>query len=208
MLDLELIHHYTTSTKFIVTEHFDLEQLWQAELPRLAFRCDYVMHGLLGLAAMHKAFQQPDLSNMLTAAAVDHLDKALVLYRSQPTEATADTADFRFAFTWLVALFAYASPPSRARIDALVEIMLLVKGIASMLSETWMWVAQGPFAPMLNIGLTDIVSVPGDRYVGRIGSLRGEDAYRLTQLQSQAARGYGFRLESSGLYDRTRGNGR
>ncbi|KAK5127661.1 hypothetical protein LTR85_007002 [Meristemomyces frigidus] len=155
MLDLQLMHHYLTHTKYILTEHHDMAhiiQLWQEEMPKVALTSDYCMHALLGFAALHKAHLEPMQAPMLRTCAVDHLDKALVLYREHGQPTTAENADAKFGFTWLVALFAYAVPPSVPPIDAMVELMLLVKGIDTVLSETWFWVSQGPFAPILAAG--------------------------------------------------------
>ncbi|KAF2166834.1 hypothetical protein M409DRAFT_66395 [Zasmidium cellare ATCC 36951] len=164
-LDLQLMHHYMSNTKFILNETQDIDfilRIWQEELPKVAFTCDYVMHGLLGFSALHKAVLDPENAPMLQASAVDHLDKALVLYRRDSSIGTPESANAKFAFTWLVALFAYAIPPSVPPIDAMVELFLLVKGIDAILSETWYWVAQGPFAAILTRGFQEAITLSPD----------------------------------------------
>ncbi|KAK5171360.1 uncharacterized protein LTR77_004504 [Saxophila tyrrhenica] len=159
-LDLELMHHFMLHTGFVLTEHHDMEyilDIWRVELPKVAFQFEYVMHSLLGFSALHKAYVEPENAQRLRESAVDHLDKALVLYRSEPSPATAENANAKFVFTWIVALFAYAIPPSLPPIDAIVELFMLVKGIDAILSETWFWVSQGPFAPILNRGFQEAV---------------------------------------------------
>lgn len=153
--DFELLHHYLNHTKYIVTDHNDVDyvlRVWQEETPKVAFRHDYVMHGLLGFSALHMASQDPAQAQLLRTSAVDHLDKALVLYRQDKRPVDEENANAKFVFTWLVALFAFAIPPSVPPIDAIVELFLLVKGIDTVLAETWYWVAQGPFAPILTGG--------------------------------------------------------
>ncbi|KXS97963.1 hypothetical protein AC578_3111 [Pseudocercospora eumusae] len=161
-LDLQLMHHYISHAKYVMTEDQDVEyimQIWRDEIPKVAFSHDYVMHGLLGFSALHKATLEPQNAGYLQAAAVDHLDKALVLYRQdRGVPATAENANAKFAFTWLVALFAYAVPPSIPPIDAIVELFMLVKGIDAIVSDTWYWVAQGALAPMLNRGFQEAVT--------------------------------------------------
>ena len=159
------MHHYMTHTKHILTEPQDLDyilQIWQVEMPKVAFTSDYVMHGLLGFSALHMAHLEPENADRLRESAVDHLDKALVLYRSEATPATAQNANAKFVFTWIVALFAYAIPPSLPPIDAIVELYKLVKGIDASLAETWVWVAQGPFAPILTRGFQEAMTLPPD----------------------------------------------
>ena len=132
------------------------------EMPKVAFASDYVMHAMLGFSALHKANIEPESAMQLRASAVDHLDKALVLYRSEASPATAQNANAKFVFTWIVALFAYAIPPSLPPIDAIVELFMLVKGIDAILSETWFWVSQGPFAPILTRGFQEAITLPPD----------------------------------------------
>ena len=164
--DLELMHHYMTYTQSILTEHQNLRnirQIWQVEMPKVAFTHEYVMHALLGFSALHKAYLEPAGAQRLQATAVDHLDKALVVYRSEsamPT--TAENANAKFVFTWIVALFSYAIPPSLPPIDAMVEMFMLVRGIDAIVSETWFWVSQGPFAPILTRGFQEAVSAPAE----------------------------------------------
>lgn len=130
-------------------------------MPKVAFAHDYVMHGLLGFSALHKAHLEPSNAPNLHAIAVDHLDKALVVYRAESAKpTTAENASAKFAFTWIVALFAYAIPPSLPPIDAIVELFMLVRGIDASLSETWFWVSQGPFAPLLTRGFQEAIAPP------------------------------------------------
>lgn len=162
MLDLELMHHFTIFNSEIMTEHFDImETMWQHEMPRIAFDSQYVMHGLLGFSALHLATIQPKRAHLLRASATKHLDQALVFYRQDKGPATAETANARFTFTWIVAMFAFAIPSSVAPIDAVIELFSLVRGIEVVLQESLIWIIQGPFAPILtrafveNRGLSD-----------------------------------------------------
>lgn len=159
------MHHYMTNTKSILTETHTLShsllQIWQVELPKVAFAHDYVMHALLGFSALHKAHVDAVNATTLRASAVDHLDKALAVYRVESVKpTTAENANAKFCFTWIVALFSYAIPPSLPPIDAIVELFMLVRGIDVILSETWFWVSQGPFAPLLTRGFQEAVSAP------------------------------------------------
>lgn len=167
MLDLQLMHHLSMHTKYPLTEHMDMAnivQIWQDELPKVAFTSDYCMHALLGFTALHKAHLEPTLAPMLRTCAVDHLDKALVLYREHGQPTTAENANAKFVFTWLVVLFAYAIPPSVPPIDAIVELFVLVKGIDIVLAETWFWVSEGPFAAVLTAGPHVAITLPPERY--------------------------------------------
>jgi len=164
MLDLELLHHYMSHTRYVLSEHQSAAyvlRVWQEETPKVAFSSDYVMHALLGFSALHKAHGQPEDAPRLRTSAVDHLDQALMLYRQRSGETTAENANAKFLFTWLVVLFAFAIPSSVPPIDAMVELFSLVKGIDVVTAETWFWVSQGPFAPIFSHGFQAITQPPG-----------------------------------------------
>lgn len=163
ILDLELMHHFTSSYSEIMTEHFDImETMWQQEMPRIAFRSQYVMHGLLGFSALHLATIQPERASLLRASATNHLDQALVFYRQDNGPATAENSDARFTFTWLVAMFAFAIPSSVPPINAMVELFSLVRGIEVVLQESLIWIIQGPFAPILTRAFVESKGLASD----------------------------------------------
>ena len=149
-----------------LTEDVELQilRIWQEEMPRIAFSADYCMHAMLGFTALHKAHMEPEIATALRTSAVDHLDKALVGYREHSGPTSAENADAKFAFAWLVVLFAYAIPPSVPPIDAITELFLLVKGIDTVLAESWFWVSQGPFAPILTRGFQEAITLPPEGY--------------------------------------------
>ncbi|KAF2720743.1 hypothetical protein K431DRAFT_225848 [Polychaeton citri CBS 116435] len=160
MLDLQLLHHYLENTQQIITENYEMTQIWHEQAPRIAFRSEDVMHALLGFSALHKAHLELSNSSVLQASAVQHMNRALVLFRQERGVATSDNADARFVFTWLVALFAYAIPPTAPPVDAMTELFMLAKGIDTVLSETWFWVVQGPFASILARGFQVTTQTP------------------------------------------------
>lgn len=163
VLDLELMHHFTAFYSEVMTEHFDImETMWQHEMPRIAFRSQYVMHGLLGFSALHLATVQPERALLLRASATNHLDQALGFYRQDTGPATAENSDARFTFTWLVAMFAFAIPSSVSPIDAMVELFSLVRGIEVVLQESLIWIIQGPFAPILTRAFVESKGLSAD----------------------------------------------
>ena len=60
MQRIRLFHHAAMSTApSLATDEVDL-RFWQWELPQIAAAHDYVMDGLLAVAALHLAFLEPD----------------------------------------------------------------------------------------------------------------------------------------------------
>ena len=166
-LDVELMHHYMTHTKYILPQSrdaIDILRIWQEETPRIAFAHEYVLHAMLGFTALHKAHLEPDQARKLHTYAVDHFDKAFVLYRHSGP-ASAENAEAKFIFIWLAAFFAMAVPPSVQPIDAMVELLLLIRGVELIVSETWHWVSKGPYAPIFSRSIREGVTAPPDAYV-------------------------------------------
>lgn len=164
-LDAELMHHYMLHTKYILQKSpdaLDILRVWQESTPAIAFRHEYVLHALLGLTALHKGHLEPERKQKLQTFAVDHFDQAFRLYRENSGPFSADNAEARFVFIWLAAFFSFAVPPSAPPIDAMVELLLLIRGVEIIVSSTWQWVSKGPYAPIFARNIKDGVTAPPD----------------------------------------------
>lgn len=62
MIDLRLLHHWTTSafSSLLVAGDPVSDDILQRQLPYLAFRNEFLMHGLLGTAALHMQHLYPE----------------------------------------------------------------------------------------------------------------------------------------------------
>lgn len=162
-LDLQLMHHYMAYTSAVVTNHRTEESIlavWQIETPKVAFQYEYVLHALLAFTALHKLFADPGSAHQqLRRSAVQHLDHAFTLHRSNTDPVDEENANARFLFPWLVTLSSFAVFSNLPPIDAMVELLTLGKEIDSSMAETWFWVAQGPFAPILLRGFQEAIPV-------------------------------------------------
>ncbi|QIW97367.1 hypothetical protein AMS68_002885 [Peltaster fructicola] len=164
MTDLQLMHHFDTHAHELLSEA-DVAHLWQQEIPRLAFSSHYIMHILLGISALHMASQQPQRARILEVNAVSHLDQALAHYRQEDPVVSAENAEAKFCFSFMVCLFAYATPVAGSPVDALCDIFTLVRGIDMVASEAFVWVASGAFAPMINRSLHEVLRLAPDNGV-------------------------------------------
>ncbi|KAL9948267.1 hypothetical protein ACHAP6_001290 [Verticillium nonalfalfae] len=52
---LELMHHFTISTAHTLSFRLDVRHIWRCRFPQIGYDHPFVMHGLLSLAALHKA---------------------------------------------------------------------------------------------------------------------------------------------------------
>ena len=61
-LDLELMHHYCTVTCNTMALREDSRHVWRVVIPTEGYANKYVMHGILAVAAVHRAFLYPEQS--------------------------------------------------------------------------------------------------------------------------------------------------
>jgi len=164
--DLQLMHHYTTQTRFVLAESHVPDYVlatWQSETPKVAFAHDYVMHGLLCLTALHKAHLEPIRATSLHVCATNHLNVALAVRQAESPLITFESAKAKFVFAWLLPLFAYAMPVGVSPIDSTADVFLLVSGMDTLLPELWDCVAQGPLAPVVSTASGGPIVFPPDR---------------------------------------------
>jgi hypothetical protein len=159
MKDLELLHHYTTSTSLTLArgrkEH---EEVWKITVPQLALDYPFLMHGLLAISALHLAYLRPERQHEYAIIAANHENIALPFFRTNTSNISERNCSAVFAFSGLVIIYAMASPqPDRGLLfadsrgtEGVPEWLQLLRGTYALLSSVWHLVAAGPMAPLLN----------------------------------------------------------
>ncbi|KAL4924982.1 uncharacterized protein BDV17DRAFT_284302 [Aspergillus undulatus] len=113
MLDLSLMHHYTTTTSISLFGE-EQRELWQIEVPIMARSSSLLMHGLLATAALHMAFLNKDDSDssVYTSRALYHHSLGLELFNAHITSLSAENSNSHVLFTFglFLVIWAYASP--------------------------------------------------------------------------------------------------
>ncbi|KAH7369332.1 C6 zinc finger protein [Plectosphaerella cucumerina] len=71
-LDLELMHHWTSSTHTTLTHDPQLRPFWCRNLVAIGLSCDFVMRNILSLSALHLAHLSPEREPELVEKAVFH----------------------------------------------------------------------------------------------------------------------------------------
>lgn len=154
-IDFELFHLYTTSTCSSLAPS-KAPEIWRVEIPRLALAHQFLMHGLLAVSALHLAYLDPQRYYKLVARALRHESLALPHFRETIARITEVNCHSIFAFSGFVTSYALASlDPSESQYtmpsdDSWVPNWInLVRGSHALLSNHWRWLANGPFAPLL-----------------------------------------------------------
>lgn len=59
LLDLELLHNYSTSTCYTLSGDPILKNMWRITVPQIGFSYEFVMRNILALSALHLAYMNP-----------------------------------------------------------------------------------------------------------------------------------------------------
>jgi hypothetical protein len=109
MEDMNLWHHFTRHTAATISTP------WQDELPAIALTCDYLIHGILAMGALHLAYlnaDNPSLHEKYTYLATQHQDLSLGPFQQAMSAITPANANTCFAFSSLLMAYNFASDGS------------------------------------------------------------------------------------------------
>lgn len=72
MVDLELIHNFTTFTHATISSEPAMRQMLKTTAIRMAFDCEFLMRTILALSAVHLAHFRRDRHGFYVRVAMDH----------------------------------------------------------------------------------------------------------------------------------------
>lgn len=165
---MALLHHWTVSTSLDIYKNSGLSVCWQVLIPQIAFKHPFVMHALLGLAALHVAYlnRQDKMRHMTDAA--HHHTQGLQGFHEAVRFMSSDKADALFAWSTLNLLYVFGisgrlgddlgeeSGRSSRRDRILgVEWIPMVRGVEAVLGPTYATVRLGPLSQLLLLGNWD-----------------------------------------------------
>ncbi|PMD28782.1 hypothetical protein L207DRAFT_443499 [Hyaloscypha variabilis F] len=162
--DLELLHHYSTSTYLTLTNVKSLLELWRVVVPQLAFSHSFLMHGLLAISACHIAHLRPAAAEYYIRIARYHYASAVSLYRPLLNHLSQENGAPVFAFSALLACLAIAmpeishhqpAPPTTAMayLTNMFDTLGLIRGVKKIVACTWPWIQDTSVAPLLILNL-------------------------------------------------------
>lgn len=159
MGDLELLHHFTTETCFTLSDQPQSHRLWQIAVPQEAFRHDFLMRGLLAVAALHLAHLRPEKQEGYRQVAVQHQHLALSSFRLVMSKMDQSNCHAFFALSSLIVVFAFASPRASESLaftensQEPPEWLPLIRGVHSILMSVWPWIKNGSLGGLLQDGI-------------------------------------------------------
>ncbi|KAI9150327.1 Sterol uptake control protein [Paramyrothecium foliicola] len=135
---LELMHHYTNMTANTLALRPDMQYAWRITVPELAYKCQFLMHAILSVTALHKARLLPSQREMYLNASAHHQLAGLEGFRAALLDLNDDNWKECTCFASLVAASALASP-SLTSLDAdsaiaeTLKVFGFIRGIKTVL---------------------------------------------------------------------------
>ena len=155
LLDLELLHNFTTSTSATMSHTPLLRTLWRINVPKLGFENDYVMRGILALSALHMArFTTSKKDYYFHIAESQH---AVGLRLASPIipHISDENCSAMYIFSLLTCFYVLASrhQSKDARPDAgVADWLFLLRSTGSIVQMSWSSLTPGSLGPMFQIG--------------------------------------------------------
>lgn len=109
MLDMELLHFWTTTSVEEFIDCRDSVELFRTTVVKIAFEYDFLMHEILALSASHLARLNPAAAEKYIRASDSHGATALALFQPQIAALTPQNCHACFAFSTTLFVHAWAS---------------------------------------------------------------------------------------------------
>jgi hypothetical protein len=157
MLDLQLMHNYTTATCYTISANPVLKEIWRLEVPKLAFQWDFVMRGVLAISALHLAHFREDKREYYTAYALYQHELGLREVMSLLLNVNDENCSALFVFATLHVLLALGRPRDAGdfllfRNAGAAELVILVRGVRAIIESSHDSLLTGPLGPIMRMG--------------------------------------------------------
>jgi hypothetical protein len=166
--DLELMHHYCTVTCNALTIREDARHIWRVVVPVEGYSNKYLMHGILAISALHRAYLFPTQKENNIKASSYHQAAALKEFR-ELISSPIDPSNWQpvFCFASMITLYICATRIRLgedrwpAPISNMVELFSAVTGLQTIM-EPWLpSLRRTQLAPIVNcVWIEDETLIP------------------------------------------------
>ncbi|KAL1989058.1 hypothetical protein VTN96DRAFT_5821 [Rasamsonia emersonii] len=185
LLDLELLHHYSTSTSYTLSRHPALQTVWRVRAPQIGFSSDFVLRGILAIAALHIAHLRPLDKEIYVSQAQVHHEAALQTVAPILPAVMDENCTALLLFSSLTCFFSCARPRKPGDLllvegGQLSEWLVFFRATRTILHYDNAALRQGPMAPMFingdrSVQLREARASEGQIYVRELKQLIQED---------------------------------
>ncbi|KAM5386485.1 hypothetical protein ACJZ2D_000448 [Fusarium nematophilum] len=150
----ELMHHYCTVTADTLSLRQDMAYVWRVAVPREGYKHSFVVHGILAIAAAHKAYLVPSRREFHLKLCDYHSTVGSEGFRHELQKITQDNWTALFSFASVLVLYSFSLPVRSTEgklsnpIDNLLELVSLVRGIKTTMAPLVPRLYHSEFAPM------------------------------------------------------------
>lgn len=164
MLDLRLMYHYTTQVSSTITgAGISDTDIWNHDVPMLAFEYPFLMHAILAFSATHLSRTEKGLDQCVTC----HRGDALRLLREAILDINSDNTDALVASALILIMDSLAN----ASVPLLTSPKLLpasawifhVKGAATILTAVWPLTEASRFYKFISVDLGDLGDIINEK---------------------------------------------
>ena len=111
MLDLELMHNFTTYTYTTVASEPAVRQLFKTTLIHMGSDCEYIMRSILAVSALHLARYRPKKRDLYISRATQHHHAASAAAIGLMADLKKEDCEYLHVFSMLTVYYG-AQPPS------------------------------------------------------------------------------------------------
>ncbi|RSM14145.1 hypothetical protein CDV31_005481 [Fusarium ambrosium] len=153
---LTLMHHFCTSTCYSLAQRKDLQHVWQVVVPGEAREHPFILHGVLAMAALHKAYlSPPDQRAPYIDMSAFHQFLGLEGFTACLSDVNKDNWRPVYCFSSMVILYvcclplrSSSTPPTP--ISAFLELMSSVRGIHPITKPFLPRILETTLSPMIH----------------------------------------------------------
>ena len=110
LAEMELLHHYSTSTCYTISRLPILQTVWRIRVPKFGFSSPFVLHGILSLSALHLAYLKPEQRAHYVAQAEFHHNLALQMVSATLPVIDEENAPAVYLFSTITSIISCATP--------------------------------------------------------------------------------------------------
>ncbi|KAJ5938865.1 hypothetical protein N7466_001999 [Penicillium verhagenii] len=108
--EMELLHHYSTSTCYTISRLPVLQTVWRIRVPKFGFSSPFLLHGILALSALHLAYLKPEQHAHYVAQAEFHHNLALQMVSATLPQIDEENAAALYLFSTVTSIISCAKP--------------------------------------------------------------------------------------------------
>jgi hypothetical protein len=157
--ELFLMNHYTAFTADSLSSNPTFQKIWRVEIPKQALTHRFLMHGIIGVAALHLAHLYPSRSSANVLLYKRHQRLALTAMHRLLLDISQENCNAVFPCSSLASIFSLyefandldaRTQDFTSTCDRIFQIFAVTRGVREVLTPTYIWIRDGPLQALLD----------------------------------------------------------